>query len=711
MKEIDNYISWDHYALLYNSENHDFSIQCLKKQKALSKVRIESIIVDGKNIGGVEIFKQWKYASVRLGVSDHTALSVKFSKGPDVLPRLTLKFVIKNEGIRFSVNTPQNCVVNFVGDLSWGDGSNEHIFPMSLSKNNEVVRSAIGPASSNKDNMLFDKLSDNGLVVDGADKLRIKYDWKKKSYTFRATTGARPSEKVVHVYVKENILADLFHINYHALNRNRTFATPPMGWMTWYAVRFNACEEKVLKNAAWQAENLKKFGANVIWVDWEWCHKDFSGYRDDGCDFLHPDKEKYPNGLKYVADKIKEMGFVPALWISFTAESDYNEYMKKNPEIVLCDEKWWCGSYFFDLSHPKYLNEFLPLALNQVKEWGYEAVKFDTITQVKIFNEKHHSKIYNPSLTSKDLHRGLVKRVREILGEDMYMLSCAAESDGDLLWGVDYFESGRVGRDIFKWKEFIQNGIVQTLRFYPLHNNVFYADCDNLVLREEYNDYNQARSRVYFVSMLGMPMTFGDEFDALDDARIELLKKTLPVLDIHPMDVYRQTKLGDALKMNLIIEKEWESYNVVNVFNKSGAKKAFVIDFENDLDVDNGEYLVYDFTNDEFVGLNKDDFRIELDENESRVFGVRKKVDRPQLLSTSRHISQGAAEIHNMEWNNNTLTITADVVEDEAYTITIYVPSDYTAPSDFEKVCGNVYKKTILPKKSVAETIKIKFSK
>ena len=40
---------------------------------------------------------------------------------------------------------------------------------------------------------------------------------------------------------------------------------------------------------------MKKYGADPVWVDWEWYHKDLTGVRDDGCDCFNPDKEKYPN--------------------------------------------------------------------------------------------------------------------------------------------------------------------------------------------------------------------------------------------------------------------------------------------------------------------------------------------------------------------------------------------------------------------------------
>ena len=260
-------------------------------------------------------------------------------------------------------------------------------------------------------------------------------------------------------------------------------------------------------------------------VDWEWYHKDMKGLRDDGADTFNPDKEKYPNGLKYVSDKIKEAGFIPALWLGFTNDVADNEYTKENPEIILVEQKQWCGRYFYDFSHPKYLNEFLPKALSNVFNWGYEAVKFDTIPNSLIYHDEYHMNMYDVTLTTKEAFRGVIKKLREVLGENMYMLSCAATRDQDLLWAADIFDAARVGDDIFKWDEFIENGINRVIKFYPMHNVVLYADPDNVILRDEFNTYNQAASRIYFVSLLGLPITFGDEFKALSDDRLDLIKK------------------------------------------------------------------------------------------------------------------------------------------------------------------------------------------
>lgn len=705
-----NYASWAGYSVLYDEGKTGFDLKCQGKMHAVKNLKIDRIYCDGKYIGSINTFNKCVYQNGRIG-DDSSYLLVKYLQGSELVKAISIKFILGNDGIEISVSGPKNCSFEISGELNWGNGKTEDVYPMSSDAKDEVLRAAVGPASSNHDDILFDRITDTALSLTKMKNIRIKYDWNRKKYVFNATSGNKPSERKLKISVINGLLTNQYHINYSPINKQRIFKKPPAGWMTWYAVKFNACEEKVLKNAKWMSENLKEYGAECIWVDWEWCHKDMTGSRDDGCDCFNPDKEKYPHGLKYISDKIKEMGLVPALWIGFTNDSNENEYIKDNPEIILVDEKRWPGRYFFDFSHPKYLNEFLPKAIENVHKWGYEAVKYDVLPLSMMLHEQYHSNMYNSNLTTKEAFRGMVKKARRELGEKCYMLSCAAGNDQDVLWGADIFDSARVGDDIFKWGDFLKQGVGKIIRYYPLHNNVLYTDNDNVVMREEFNDINQAASRIYFVSMLGLPLTFGDEFDALDDKRIGFIKECLPILETHPMNVYRNEKKRDVLKINLSICKPWENYNVVNVFNILSQKSTATVDLLSDLGLDDKEYIIYNYTDDKFEGITNKSFKAELEKCESKIFSIREKLNRPQIISTSRHISQGAAEIKNMEWNSESseLLINAELIKDAPYTITLYVPDGFKATDDLIKVQNNVYKRTITPNESKETEIRIIF--
>lgn len=644
--------------------------------------------------------------NIKLSIKNCTVKQGKTKIGGYLLANCqdsTIKFTVNDNGVKITVKSLIERSITISGAINFNSG-NDNILPTSTKKNSKIISTSLGPATSLNDDMLFDRLTDNGLVFKGKN-CKLNYDWALKSYTFTFSTISGS----LNIYTNKKVMASQYGIDYKPMNFNRTFNSPPVGFMTWYAVKFDACEEKVLKNAKWQSENLKEYGANAIWVDWEWYHKDLSGSRDDGVDTFNPDPIRYPNGLKYLSDKIRELGLEPALWIGFTNDGAHNKYTKENPEIIFVDEPIWSGRYFYDYTHPKYLNEFLPMALENVKKWGYNAVKYDTLPYANRMIEKYHDRLYDTSLTTKQAYRKMIEKTREYLGEDYYMLSCAALNDDDVLWGLGVFDSARVGGDIFEWSDFLKLGVEKTLRFYPMHCSVFYPDCDNVVMREEFNNIEQSASRIYFVSMLGLPITFGDEFEVLDDKRISFIKSCLPVLDIRPKNAYKTKNPKDVLTTNLAINKEWESYNVISLFNTKNNNQTITVSFS-ELGLEKDKYFIYDYTCDKFLGEVDSEFIIHLKPCESRILSVRKVLDLPQILSTSRHISQGAMEIENLVYNNGELNLTCSLIKNAKYVITLFVPNGYKVGDDLVKVKDNIYKKIVMPTHSGKHEIIIKFN-
>lgn len=572
-------------------------------------------------------------------------------------------FFVSDNGIKIS----SDASLFIKGKTDFG----KECYAMSTEEHN-FIRCAYGPVCTVMDNMIFDVQNDCGFVVNGNNGKKFLFNYESNLYEISMSLN-----KCTEMSVKEDVYKEKYKIDYAPINKNVTFKRPPVGWMTWYAVKFDASEDTVLENTRWLSENLKKYGAETIWVDWEWYHKDLTGIRDDGCDTFNPDRNKYPHGLKYLSDEIRKCGLIPSLWIGYTNDPGKNEYIKSNPEIVLVEKPAWCGQYFLDFSHPKYLNEFLPSALKQVDEWGYDAVKYDTLPISIEMHEKYHSLMYDPSLSTKQAYRTMVKKARDILGEDRYIMSCAGINDSDVLWACDMFDGARVGNDIFEWHDFIDEGLKKTVRFYPFHNVVFYNDADNVIIREEYNDFEQAKSRVSFVAMLGLPVTLGDNLPDLPEERVELLRRCIPVLDIRPMDICR-IDFEDTVTTNLSISGKYEDYNIVSILNTTEFEKETEIGLDN-IGIEINNPIVYEFYSSSIVNLEENRIKADLKPYETKVFSVRENTGRPQIISTSRHISQGALEIEKISWNksDNVLSFTVNLVEDDSYNVTLYIPHGF----------------------------------
>jgi hypothetical protein len=220
---------------------------------------------------------------------------------------------------------------------------------------------------------------------------------------------------------------------------------------------------------------------------------------------------------------------------------------------------------------------------------------------------------------------------------------------------------------------------MRIMKFYACHNVLFYNDPDNVVLRPEFNTFDQALSRLSFVALLGLPVTMGDRLTDLSDDRVELLRRGLPPIDAHPMDV-RSTVYNDSvIKVNLAIEQPFERWNVVDIMNLGDTQADIRLDLKKDLHLPDGSYLVYDYWAQAGLGTFTTDVPLTIRPFASRVLGIRRKYDHPQIYSTSRHITQGAVDLEQVTWDAAAMTLsgTSQVVKGDAYTITLYVPSRY----------------------------------
>lgn len=641
------YVTYGDYKVIWDQDTNSLQIR-YGKQELVKELCFEK---DGRVLSGM----QTEYS---LNVETHDLLLVYGEEDA----KKEIRLAADEKGVTVTVPEPLG--------LTGIAGTSPDSVAMSCEKH-DFFRSAWGKAVTSLDNMLFDRQTDTGLVMDGDLGRRFWFDYEKNVYLIRAQV-----RDTARFTLKEQIYEKEYGIDYGPINKNITFSKPPVGWMTWYAVKFNASEDTVLENTRWMAENLKKYGAEAVWVDWEWYHKDLSGVRDDGTDTFHPDPEKYPNGMKYLSDEIRKLGFVPNLWVGFSTDPGENDFIKEHPEIVLLHKSEWCGQYFMDMSHPVFLNEFLPKALKQVDDWGYEAVKFDALPMTISKHEEFHERMYDPDMTTKEAFRGMIKKTRELIGYDRYLLSCCGYLDSDVLWACDLFDAARVGGDIFNWSEFITEGIGQTARYYPLHNVVIYNDPDNVVIREEFNNMEQAKTRVAFVSLLGLPFTFGDNLPELPQERVEILKRGIPVLDIRPMDVARM-KPQEIVIIHTAMESAFDAYSLVSVMNTSGEEKEEKICLK-ELGID-GDVCAFEYYSSSLVSLEEGVLRSVLKPYETKVYAVREKKAHPQLLSTSRHLYQGALEVKAMQWMEADceLAMSAELVEGDLYTVTVAVPDGY----------------------------------
>ena len=158
-----------------------------------------------------------------------------------------------------------------------------------------------------------------------------------------------------------------------------------------------------------QREKLLPFGANCVLLDLEWVREDICQNRNFPGDHFHPDLRRFPSGMKAIADGIKQAGFVPQLWYGVTNEAHITKEMEEHPEIVLTDEdlEYWPGCRFLDVTHPYVKENYLPRFFAQLKQWGFDALKWDLLTETEMILETYHDRLYDPSKSSSQIMREL----------------------------------------------------------------------------------------------------------------------------------------------------------------------------------------------------------------------------------------------------------------------------------------------------------------
>ena len=661
----DRYISYYRYSVVLSKCLDAFSIKYDGKGTVLDCYsfcwqKVSDDPISSRDFRTRET--QWESQSGRW----ENCISIILSDGPKAMPDAQINIILSRNGVTVKASSKNGYKAEFCGDLHWGKNPEHSTFAVSLDRPGYGLRAACGPAVSKWDDALLNQEDGSLVRLISEDYLRLGYSWDKGAYTFKATKGFL-------LRVLPRYFEDRFQIPYHPLCKNQ-YPAPPAGWMTWYAVKFGACEEAVLENTRLQKELLAPYGADTIWVDWEWYHSGFFDGMKTDVSFFEPDKQMYPHGMAALAQQIKQAGFIPALWIAPTHEPKETEFIRQNPDAVALDHVFWFGRYLFDITHPKYLQDYLPRAIRQVPLWGYEALKWDCLPHTLNYADRVHEYLWDPECSTYEAYRKVIQTAREILGEDFYMLSCSGSNERTVLTACDIFDAARIGGDIFTWDEFKKSLVDRILRLYPYHNTVIYCDPDNVVLRPEFNDLNQARTRMTMVSLLGLPTTFGDDLRNLPADRLDVLRRGLPTLDIHPMEMREQLLDRDELVVNLMVSRPFESWNVAGIINLAEESRQIDVDLSDDLGLENGEYLVYEYWTNTFYGVVRDTVTVTVPACGTAVLAVRKKTGHLQLVSTSRHITQGAADLLELHYCDGVLSGISKVVKDDPYTIYAFDP-------------------------------------
>jgi alpha-galactosidase len=447
-------------------------------------------------------------------------------------------------------------------------------------------------------------------------------------------------------------LLDQYASRVGAAMRARVPRASPTGWCSWYYYFGENNERDVIANL--ERIRAERLPLDVIVID--------DGYQTSDGDWTSAHAEKFPHGMKWLADEIKRAGFTPGIWVAPFAANEHSRVLREHPEFLLRDENgapvfswehWNDKCYSLDLTRAD-VQEWLRETFRVLSdEWGFEFFKLDFL-----YTGAALGKWNDASATrARALRRGL-EIIRAVVGEKT-ILGCLAP----LGQCVGLVDAMRIGPDAsINWDPFFAgdptapataHAIRNTVARAFLHRQWWINDPDCVLVRRRDDEsnlvLNEMRAMVSAIGLSGGAVLSGDNLPSLRRGRQKYLKQILPPTHqpARALDLFENER---AQIFALPVKTDWGEWLVAGMMNWDEKTRVTEIALEQ-LGLDpRRAYHVYNFWHRRYVGIVREKLELARHQpHETRVLLFKPVADRVELLTTTFHLAQGLCEVKRVE--------------------------------------------------------------
>jgi len=457
------------------------------------------------------------------------------------------------------------------------------------------------------------------------------------------------------------------------------------GWCNWFFTYEHITEEEVIRNAEFASRVLKPYGMEYIQVDegYQRWHGDWDG------------NERFPHGMKWLADRIHSLGLKPGLWLAPFVISEptdifqnHKEWLIKHPDASLKrvgpwpdENSDWAKNenpkrYGIDITHPGAAEWMFNLFDKVSNQWGYEMIKIDFVDWSLL--SAHH--YFDPSVSRAMAYRRGFEIIRKAIGNDCHLQDCGP---GPITVGL--LDSMRIELDQNYgyapevWKQYFNStgSAPAAAKRYYFHKRTWINDADHLCINML--SPGQAQAAASLLALTGGNIISGDRLPDLDPVKVEILKKALPSFGeaARPVDLF-DTDFHRIFALR--VKKSFGEWTVIGFFNSDETE---IREYSHSLTrfwLDNTKtYIAFDFWNNRLLGDIKNELKVRVSPASVLLLSVHEKPDNPKVISTDRHILQGAVELEDVKWNDvkKILSGVSTGVPDSSYNVYIYVPEPH----------------------------------
>ena len=564
------------------------------------------------------------------------------------------------------------------GTITAGDES----FPAQVDRPEDalpIVRHSIGLSRSALNRAVYDRTRDFVVSADFPSTVSIApLDSGTSGITYRF------DERGQEVSLR-------FRPRYYQRHRGLTRFEPwtyrvrrdvPIGWTSWFAFFDKVTEADIKRTADMMAERLAPWGYSVLQLD--------DGYQQlpigEPSHWLTPNA-KFPSGMAALAQYERERGLLPAIWTN-VAFADaawahaHSAYFLRDARGAPIRGNW--VGYAMDGTNPRTFRDLMQPVYAGFRDMGYGYFKLDALRHLRYEGYNSNSAAFaSRGVSREDVFRRLVAQVRHTIGDRAFLLAC---------WGarpelIGLVDAVRIGDDGFGY-----GGLAQ----YNSFNNVVWRnDPDHIELSKP-----DAYAAITATTLTGSHLMLTDKPEFYVSARSELARRAAPVLftvpgQLYDIDPSRSARINDvATELSgagprpfdadqakvtdlylLDVNRPFERWTVLG--RTGGAPRSLPM---RELGLsDSNDYLVYEAWTHRFDGIARGILALGTIDSTigAESLCIRERANHPQVVATSRHLTCGAPDLHEVTWADHTLRGASDLVANEPYDVVLYEPDGF----------------------------------
>ena len=433
-------------------------------------------------------------------------------------------------------------------------------------------------------------------------------------------------------------------------------------------------EDTILRTARGMHDRLKGFGFEYFWISLYNIKDIIPGH------WLDVDYDEIPSGLNGLAKKLEALGLKLGLWMapywipdrfSDQPETMKDQMLRRDGQPIVDQARWLRGisgnyppkerlNFYLRDGSSRAAQDYIRDIFSQYREMGIRYYMLDFLRGGAggLYGEFAYNEYADKTkIAGPEVFRQLLKAIREVAGEDTYLLS----STGPSLHCMGYVDGFRTGPDIGEGRE-IKPGYTSYPATYHIHHRdmlrsacrnmasvyhingrLGHADSFNVISVDKPIPLSEAQTSLSLAALFASPMMLGDCTAALSEERLQLLKKALPQNDpletAIPVDLFERLSPDCPRIYHLPIKRSWGCYGVLGLLNIDADTEVYSVDLKK-LGYD-GPCAVYDFWDERFLGILEGKCAFSVPAASAKVLRITPWEGKPAVVGTDMHILQG----------------------------------------------------------------------